>query len=161
LGNNNIGIFQLMIGVVAVLALVLALTGFVRLKAITRRFAWITGGSDDTGSAESLPQLLRAVESNGRDIDKLEAAVERIVAENQSHLKRIGLVRFDAFEGIAGQQSYSLCVLDDKGNGVLLSNLVGRDFSRSYAIEISAGQAPRKLGEEESRALHLALDRVA
>ncbi len=138
--NNNVGIFQLLIGVVAILALVLALTGFVRLKAITRRFAWITGGSDETGGAESLP---------------------RIVAENQSHLKRIGLVRFDAFEGIAGQQSYSLCVLDDKGNGVLLSNLVGRDFSRSYAIEISAGQAPRKLGEEESRALHLALDRVA
>ena len=159
MGNNNIGIFQLMIGVVAIMALVFALAGFVRLKAITRRFAWITGGSDKDG-AESLPQLLRAVEGNGRDIDKLEAAVERIVAENQSHLKRIGLVRYDAFEGLAGQQSYSLCMLDDKGDGVLLSNLVGRDFSRSYAIEISTGQAPRKLGEEESRALRLALDRA-
>ena len=92
-----------------------------------------------------------------RDAEAFRTAIDVMVEENKKHFKRIGLVRYDAFDGIAGQQSYSLCILDDNKNGYVLSNLVGRDFSRSYAIEIANGEAPRKLGQEEGEALRLAV----
>ena len=156
--NQNAGSLALLAGFVAVAALVLGVLAFMRLQAITRPFQWLSGQWD--GELDSLPALLQTVERNAKDLETVRAAVEAVTSEGRSHFKRIGLVRYDAFDGVAGQQSYSLCLLDDNRNGFVLSNLVGANFSRSYAIEIARGEAPRKLGEEEDRALHLALNRA-
>jgi hypothetical protein len=155
--NHNAGALALIAGFAAVVALALGVMAFLRLQAITRPFQWLSGQWD--GEPDSLTALLHTVERNTKDIETVRAAVEAITTEGRSHFKRIGLVRYDAFDGIAGQQSYSLCLLDDNRNGFVLSNLVGAKFSRSYAVEIAEGEAPRKLGEEEDRALHLALNR--
>jgi len=155
--SQNAGVFAAVIGLVAVAALAVAVVAFFRLQSVTRPFAWLSGQWD--GEIDSLPALLQTVEKNSKRVEEIQAAIDQIVVENQAHFKRIGLVRYDAFDGVAGQQSYSLCLLDDNRNGFVLSNLVGRDFTRSYAIEILAGEAPRKLGQEESQALELAVKR--
>jgi hypothetical protein len=155
--NQNAGTLALMALIIGVVALLLSFVAFVQLRSLTRPFKWLSGQWD--GELDSLPALLQTVERNANDLESVRAAVEAITEENRSHFKRIGLVRYDAFDGVAGQQSYSLCLLDDNRNGFVLSNLVGANFSRSYAIEIARGEAPRKLGEEENRALHLALNR--
>lgn len=149
---------MLIVGFIAAVAFVLGIMAFFRLGTIARPFAWLSGQSD--GGLDSLPALLQTVENNAREIEKTRAAVEALSTEGRSHFKRIGLVRYDAFDGVAGQQSYSLCLLNDNRNGFVLSNLVGANFTRSYAIEILGGEAPRKLGEEEGKALHLALSRA-
>jgi hypothetical protein len=154
--SQNLGVFAVLIALVAVSALVVGMLSFLRIQAVARPFSWLTGQWD--GEMDSLPALLQTVEKNAKEIDAIHAAVDGIVNENRTHFKRIGLVRYDAFDGIAGQQSYSLCLLDENRSGFVLSNLVGRDFVRSYAIEISGGEAPRKLGDEEGQALKLALD---
>jgi hypothetical protein len=155
--SENAGVVVVLLGLVAVAALAVAVLAFARLQSVTRPFAWLSGQWD--GEVDSLPALLQTVEKNAKDIEEVQAAIERMTVENRAHFKRIGMVRYDAFDGVAGQQSYSLCLLDDNHNGFVLSNLVGRDFSRSYAVEIAAGQAPRKLGQEEGQALELAMNR--
>lgn len=144
-------------GLLALVALVLAITSIVRLQTVSRAFSWLSGQSG--GEVDSLQALLKTVEKNATDLKEARSAIEAISGESRSHLNRIGLVRFDAFDGVAGQQSYSLCMLDDNSDGLLLSNLVGANFSRSYALQIDRGEAPRELGEEESRALQIAMNR--
>jgi hypothetical protein len=157
--SQNAGLFFLLTGSVAVAAAVVAVIAFLRLKAVTRPFVWLSGQWD--GQLDSLPALLQTVEKNAKDLEEVHETIRQIKDENMAHFKRVGLVRYDAFDGVAGQQSYSLCLLDGNKNGILLSNLVGREFSRSYAVEIAAGEAPRKLGSEEGQALELALRRTA
>jgi len=154
---QNVGALVLIAGFVAAAAFVLGVLAFIRLQTVTKPFAWLSGQWD--GELDSLPALLQTVEKNAKDVNALRAAVERLDQVGRSHLCRLGLVRYDAFDGVAGQQSYALCLLDDNRNGFVLTTLVGREFSRSYALEILSGEAPRKLGDEESRALALALDR--
>lgn len=153
--NGHAGPLVVALGVTSLLALILALAGLVRLRVVMRRFAWATGG--DSAGNDSLDSLLRTVDANHRHVAELRAAIDRVIEDQRRHFSRIGLVRYDAFEGVAGQQSYSLCLLDDERNGVLLSTLVGREFSRGYAVEIRAGEPSRKLGDEESSALTAAL----
>jgi hypothetical protein len=152
---QNLFIVVVALAVVAVVALVIAAVAASRLRIVSRRFAWATGGSD---SPDTLGALLKTVEGNRREIGVLKASLAMLAEDARQHFRWVGLVRYDAFEGVAGQQSYSLCLLDDHKNGVLLSNLVGREFTRSYAVEIKAGQASRKLGDEEVGALTAALD---
>ena len=156
--TQNTGLVAVVVGLFAVVALAVSVFSVFRLQSITRPFAWLSGQWD--GDTDSLPALLQTVEKNAKDIDAVRATLEKVIVENRTHFHRVGLVRYDAFDGIAGQQSYSLCILNDNRNGFVLSGLVGRDFSRSYVIEIAEGQAPRKLGQEEGQALELALNRV-
>jgi hypothetical protein len=67
------------------------------------------------------------------------------------------MVKYNAFEDIGGNQSYSICILTREKNGFMLTNLVGRNSTRGYAIEVRAGVAERELGSEETEALAYAL----
>jgi len=131
------------------LGVILGIAALVRLRAISGRFSWVT----DKSNVDTLPKLLAAVEDNGRDVRELQDAFQQALVEARTHFKRMSIVRYNAFDGVAGQQSYSLCLLDENQNGILISNLVGTNFSRSYAVEIKTGEPARPLGEEEKAAL--------
>ena len=154
--QQNLGIVIGLVGAVAVAALVMAIMNRSRVRFVTRRFAWANGDLASS-STDTLPKLLEAVESNIKEISTIQSALKEVTSESSTHFKKVGLVRYDAFDGIAGQQSYSLCLLNDQQSGFLISNLVGNNFNRAYAVEIKEGIASRELGEEEDSALKAAL----
>lgn len=142
------------VAVLALAALALGGMAFANVRKLSRRFSWVA--AEDAGTVDTLPALLRAVARNEQDIIALKSAVDAAGVEARTHFKRLGIVRYNAFDGVAGQQSYSLCLLDENQNGILISNLVGTNFSRGYAVEIRSGQPARPLGEEETEALRTA-----
>ena len=145
----NGDIFLMAAVALGALGVILGIAALVRVRAISGRFSWLT----DKSSVDSLPKLLAAVENNGRDVRELQDAFQQALVEARTHFKRMSIVRYNAFDGVAGQQSYSMCLLDENQNGILISNLVGTNFSRSYAVEIKTGEPARPLGEEEKAAL--------
>lgn len=136
-------------------SLIVGLLAFSRVRTISKRFAWAVG--QDAGSTDTLPALLRAVETNSRDVGILKDSFEVAVVEGRTHFKRMGIVRYNAFDGVAGQQSYSLAILDANNTGILISNLVGTNFARGYAVEIKGGEPARPLGDEERAAVEAAM----
>ena len=69
----------------------------------------------------------------------------------------MGLVRYDAFEDVGGQQSFSLAMLDAQQNGVVLTGVYSRSDVRVYAKAIRQGQPSHPLSEEELQAVQTAL----
>lgn len=152
--SQNIGIITLLVAAVAVVGLLVALSLRAQSSVLARRFSSVTG---ETGDVDSLQTLLATLQRHSHEIITLQNALQQVEIDGRTHYQRTGLVRYDAFDGVAGQQSYSLCLLDANNNGVVLSSLVGTNFSRGYAVEIRGGQAQRKLGDEEAKALADAL----
>lgn len=157
MGNVDQTVFlaTVVLTALAVIGLAVGLMAFFRVRAISRRFAWAAG--KDSGTVDTLPALLRAVETNQRDVAQLKDAFDAASIDARTHFKSMGIVRYNAFDGVAGQQSYSLCILDENKTGILISNLVGTTFARGYAVEIKAGEPSRPLGEEETAALVAAM----
>lgn len=149
--DQNVVVITALLTGVALTGLVIGLLAFFRVRAISRRFSFVTG--EKAENVDTLPSLLRAVTANQRDVAALKSAFDAAAVESRTHFKRLGIVRYNAFDGVAGQQSYSLCLLDENRNGILISNLVGTNFARGYAVEIKEGQPARPLGDEESQAL--------
>jgi hypothetical protein len=141
--------------VLALGGLVVGLMAFSRVRALSRGFKWATG--QEPGSIDTLPALLRGVESNSRDVAILKDSFEAASIEARTHFKRMGIVRYNAFDGVAGQQSYSLAILDENKTGILISNLVGTNFTRGYAVDIKNGEPSRPLGDEEKAAVEAAV----
>jgi hypothetical protein len=95
----------------------------------------------------------------------LEALVERQgeVAEAglRTSLRFQGLVRYDAYRDMGGQQSWSIALLDADQSGAVVTSLHARDHARVYLKEMSEGTPSQRLSPEEERAVALALGRPA
>jgi hypothetical protein len=107
---------------------------------------------------------LREVSVEG-DLEELRSRLDRVVADVASlradgdgALRRLGVVRYDAFRDMGGHMSFSVALLDARRNGLVISILNGRDGSRGYAKVVREGKSPSPLSNEEQEALAQALD---
>ena len=149
-------------GVIAVGAALFGVTAFFFslgtrsvLRTITRPLKAF--GHSSTEPERTIPAIAKEVESNGFRIDGLTRSYEDLRDRMRYFFQFRGLVRYDAFEDIGGQQSYSLCILDGNKNGVVLTYLTGRNSTRSYTVNVKGGVPSRKLSDEEARAMDEAL----
>src|SRR3972149_6302891 len=71
-------------------------------------------------------------------------------------VQRVGLVRFNPFEDTGSNQSFALALLDEDGDGVVVSSLHSRNAPRLYAKPVVAGGTEAALSAEEAEALRAA-----
>ena len=63
------------------------------------------------------------------------------------------MVRYDAFGDMGGHLSWSLALLDDTGNGVVLTSIHGRTEARTYAKNVADWSSQQQLSPEEEEAI--------
>ncbi len=95
----------------------------------------------------------RKVVSRQKDIDKNIAELNR---SSRFYFQKMGLIRFNPFDETGGDQSFSLCLLDNKNDGCVLSCLHTRDRTRVYVKAIENGKSKLELSEEEKKAIEKA-----
>jgi Protein of unknown function (DUF4446) len=89
-----------------------------------------------------------------RRADELAALVEQAGVDVAGALRRVGLQRFDAYDGAEGHQSTALALLDATGDGVVVSAIQDSDSARVYVKRVRGGVAADvPLGPEERAAV--------
>jgi hypothetical protein len=144
---------------------IVALVGWLMLQARVQKFARPYEELAQAAAAEGVPAALQAqllgVEKNAARIEATLAYTQKLHAQLDTALQGIGFLKYDAFEDIRGTQSYSLCVLDAKQNGVILTSIAGRNDYRGYAKPVVAGNCELALSDEEKQVLGKAKDTLA
>jgi uncharacterized protein YlxW (UPF0749 family) len=100
----------------------------------------------DQAIAQLRHTLRQVADEQGRQADGLLGVVQRV-----------GLVRYDAFEDMAGRLSFSAALLDATGNGVVITSINGRQETRCYAKPIKGGASEHNISVEEEQAITQAL----
>ena len=121
--------------------------------------------SREPGGPIRLDDALRGVlDGHARKIDRLEQAVrtlnktdKRQQGKIDGSVQRVGLLRYDAFEDVGGRLSFSCALLDQHGNGVVLTSINGRQETRVYAKPVTEGRSGYNLSTEEEEAIRQAL----
>lgn len=73
---------------------------------------------------------------------------------NSSGIQKVGLFRYNPFDDLGSDQSFSLSILDSSNSGVVLTSLHHRNFTRIYAKPIKNGQGDNiTLSNEEKSAI--------
>ena len=83
----------------------------------------------------------------------LRQEVAALRAEAAGALRHLAVVRYDAFNDMGGHLSWSLALLDDSGDGVVLTSIHGRSEARTYAKNLSAWTSQQQLSPEEEEAV--------
>ncbi|MBP3326180.1 MAG: DUF4446 family protein [Coprococcus sp.] len=94
-----------------------------------------------------------AVKNNSRRLTKEHKEIQSNLS---SCVSKIGLVKYDAFEGMGGNLSFALALLDSENNGVVMNCMHSREGCFNYAKEIIRGEAYVALSDEEKEAINRA-----
>lgn len=110
-------------------------------------------------------ELLVTLREHEEDLDALDGAIvdtrarlddaERQLAVCTS---RVAMAQYDAFPDMGGKLSFSLALLDEQGDGVVLSVINGRSETRAWGKRVARGASRSRLSDEETQVVRRALD---
>jgi hypothetical protein len=89
-----------------------------------------------------------------RDVQDLYGISNQINDLAKRSVHKVGVIRFNPFKDLGGDQSFSIALLDGQNNGVVFSSLHTREGNRVYAKPVELGKAVKHpLTEEEQEAI--------
>jgi hypothetical protein len=152
-------------GAAALIALVLCGFLWASLRRVRASQQVLLPDGASAGLVDRQASLQRAQGRLEQGLRDLEALVERqgevTEAGLRTSLRFQGMVRYDAYRDMGGQQSWSIALLDANQNGAVVTSLHARDHARVYLKEMAEGTPSQRLSPEEERAVALALGRPA
>jgi hypothetical protein len=99
------------------------------------------------------PPRTPGIDALPEDVLGLRQEVAALRAEAGDALRHLAVVRYDAFGDMGGHLSWSLALLDDAGNGVVLTSIHGRSDARTYAKNVTDWSSQQQLSPEEEEAI--------
>jgi len=101
-------------------------------------------------------ELLQRTKRHQERLRDLESSVAQIAGILPHAIQGLGVVRYNAFNGVGGAQSFSMALVDEDGHGVIVTGLHGRDGVRVYAKPLENWKSSHSLSAEEQEALGIA-----
>ncbi len=151
--GNHIDTLIIVLSAIVVILAVTTITLLVHVNKLGKRITALTRGVTKDNLEELLVDCMSRLEHSERRIDGVEHATGVLQAQIPACIQRVGLVRYDAFEDVGGQQSYSVAMLDASGDGIVLTSVFSRMDIRVYAKAVKGGRASHPLSNEEAQAI--------
>lgn len=154
---NAIGIDPAFI-LIGLLVLILVLFGLViyimiNVQSRNKEISKLLSGTTAADLEEIILKRFGEIDAVKNNSIRLTREHKVIQSDLSASIKKIGLVKYDAFDGMGGSLSFSLALLDTKNNGVVLNCMHSREGCFAYAKEIINGESYVALSEEEKEAI--------
>lgn len=127
-----------------------------RLSSVLSHYRLLTRGVAAGNLEELVQRHLQRADDTAAKLEEVAAYCRELDTGVKRSLQRIGVVRFNPFNDVGGDQSFSVALLDAKGDGLVISSLFSRRESRVYVKPLEKGQSKYNLSDEEQQAIQLA-----
>jgi len=132
---------------------VIVLTGWIiRLEVRLHRFTRGSGGKSLEGTIGGHSSRIISIEEHSKTID---AAMKAMDERLKKSVQEVRTIRFDPFEGTAGsgKQSFATALLNEHGDGVVISSLYTREKVSVFAKPVEKKTSQYELTKEEKEAI--------
>ena len=153
-----------MVGVAAapgLVALIWAIVLGIKLRRVRAEQRVLLPDGERASLVERQAALARAGEHRDGRIDDLRGEIARLMDHTNAGLHGAlrfqGIVRYDAYQDIGGEQSWSMAILNADRTGAVITSLHARDHARVYLKQLTAGVPEQRLSPEEERAVAAAI----
>jgi len=104
-----------------------------------------------------LDLLISTDKKNETEINQLKHDLSNQIKESKFHIQKIGLVRFNPFDRIGGEQSFVIALTDKENNGIALNFIYTKEGLRVYTKRVKKSKGDEyELSEEEVKAIEKA-----
>jgi hypothetical protein len=129
----------------------------VRFRRLRRDCALLQSGSERSSFIVAAARTASELERLRFDVGRMHQEFDGFRNCVDESIRRVAVHRYDAFGEMGGRLSWSVALLDDHGDGVVLTTLVGRSASRAYAKPVRRGTPDATLSPEEAHVVTAAL----
>ncbi|GBE16594.1 hypothetical protein BMS3Abin15_00415 [bacterium BMS3Abin15] len=155
--QNNL-ITTLYIALAAVAALLfLNLFSLFKISRINKKLKSLLAGKNGEDLEAIILNQNKEIKTLDKEIQELFDISNKIHNLSLKGLHKVGVIRFNPFKDVGGDQSFSIALLDGKNSGLVISSLFTREGTRVYAKPIIQGQSKKyPMTEEEKQAVKIA-----
>ncbi len=150
---NIILLASLILTIISLIVALLSWSSAARAKRRINRTLRGGGVNIEESLAKTYDESVLAKEAASA-FDQRLTLLERKHAQT---LTKFGLVRFNPFDDTGADLSFSLALLNDYGDGMVMTSLWGRNEVRLYAKPVTKRDSRYALSQEERRAIDMAL----
>jgi hypothetical protein len=141
----------------ALLISLLSIIGVFVLHARLKRIMKGKTGRDIEEAIVSIDKKLLAIENNE---ELLAEGIENVDKRLRSSIRSVEMTRFNPFEDQGGNHSFAISMVNERGDGVVISSLYSRERMSVFAKHIKKGKSDIDLTEEEQAVLDKGLSSV-
>lgn len=138
------------------LGIVVFIIVIVRLNRLARQYRTLMRGMEGLNIEEIVFRQASLMERTLEKVEAFEARLKGIEKLSTKSIHKIHLMRFNAFQGMGGNLSFALSLLNQRGDGVVLSSIYSREEARTYAKSIKNWQSEQPLSREEEKVIEAA-----
>lgn len=147
------------LSVSGVLVLVVAWL-MLRLHAISKATKGALRDGENADVFEALAELRDGQDQLRDDLGVVHGNTEHLRGLLKGATSKVAIVRYDAFEDMGGGLSFSAAILNERGSGLVISAINGRQETRAYAKPVVDGSSEFSLSDEEVTAIDQAMKGV-
>ncbi len=115
----------------------------------------------EKGKVKDLREVLFSQIKKTKEIEsQLNGALDKVKSLediSKISLQKTGVVRFNPFNDVGGNQSFAIALLDSQNNGFVISSLFITEGNRVYAKKVINGKSDYLLSTEEKEAIERAI----
>lgn len=156
LTNEQLVMALAVVAGVALISFVVALTALMKLRKARKEYVILRGEHGPRDVLSAVGQVFQKVDSLDSRVDSIVTTQEEQSALGRFAVQRFGLIRYDAFEDMGGRLSFSAALLDDHGDGLVITSINGRTETRTYAKPVKRLTSEHNLSTEERAAIESA-----
>jgi len=108
----------------------------------------------------TLKELIKQISSLEERLEKTTNDLAALKEAHEKAVSKVGLVRFNPFGEIGGDQSFSVALLNNEDSGVVITSHYGKEMQRIYAKLITEGKSEYSLSAEEEEAIKKAKTKI-
>lgn len=159
IGLGTIDVSYIFIGltVFLLILLILIIVMMCKFSKLKKKYEKFMSGKDAKSLEKDIIGLYEDNKFLKITVDKNKKDIRTLYKKFETSYQKCGIVKYDAFQQMGGQLSFSLALLNENNDGFVLNSVHSTDGCYSYTKEIKNGECAISLGEEEKQALNKAM----
>ncbi len=153
-------IFSVGIVVLIIILLVVTILLWRKLNLVKRKYDAMIGHAGVANLEEIITELQNKLEILQGDHSKHELLLQQMRSKLSEMKGNVSIVRYNAFEEFGSDQSFSIALIDDHQDGLVLTVIHGREETYSYGKPLIKGESKYPLSPEERKVISSAQSRL-
>ena len=146
-----------LLGLVIIL-LILYISNVVKLNKLRKSYSnFMKKLGNGNNIDEMLKRYINEVEEVANKNEEIVSYCKKLDNDIAKCTQKIGMVRYNAFRDTGSDLSFTLALLNEYNDGVVLNGIYARDMSNIYAKPIENGKSKYVLSDEEKQAIEKAI----
>lgn len=157
LGSLDIGYIFIGLIVLIMILLILLIVTLNKVSKLNKRCDSFMKGKAGKSLEQDIVRLYEDNQVLKTGMNENKRDIRSINKQLAKAFQKVGIVRYNAFQTMGGNLSYSLVLLDENDNGFILNTIHSSEGCYSYTKDIVNGMCDIALSGEEQKAIDMAM----